>query len=372
MPDKRSVVNLLDLSELRHVVRRFGLAASNLDDHAALVASVVEAKTATLSKILSELPVERLRSLCRAAAVPDDGHNLPTLVRRLTGTDSSVRLFGIVAREARKAVVFRRGPSKQVRMLLWDLATDEVTPGQWLSGRIYEERCGVSPDGQLLVYFAGKFKTKLGTFTAVSRPPFFTALALWPDGSTYGGGGFFEDNRKLILNYGYVLAELNESRGIPSEFWVGDVSDYRKRHAEGDEAKSNQGWHLWSKGTLGVPTGETRYVYDPPWVYEKPHPLQADVVLERSTLGSEVNGPFVVYSYRILVAAKRGELALDDLGRLDWADWDHDGSLLFAKDGSLFRRALSFSARPALVANLRDQLFTNVRPTQEALLWPTP
>jgi len=63
-------------------------------------------------------------------------------VRGPARTDRACRLFGLVARDARTAVVFRRGPSKQVRMLRWDLATDAVTPGQWLSGRIYAERCG--------------------------------------------------------------------------------------------------------------------------------------------------------------------------------------------------------------------------------------
>ena len=129
----------------------------------------------------------------------DSGRDAPTLIRRLTKTHTATRLFGLVARDARTAVVLRRGPSKHVRMLLWDLATDEITPGQWLAGRVYDPRCGVSPDGQLVVYFAGKFGTKLRTFTAVSRPPYFTALALWPEGSTWGGGGFFEENRKLIL-----------------------------------------------------------------------------------------------------------------------------------------------------------------------------
>lgn len=135
--------------------------------------------------------------------------------RRSKQSEASARTFGLVAAKARTAVVFRRGPTKQVQMLRWDLASDEVMPGQWLSGRIYDGRCGLSPNGRLVVYFAGKFKTKLGTFTAVSRPPYFTALALWPDGSTHGGGGFFEGDRRLILHYARVIDELNGNAGMP-------------------------------------------------------------------------------------------------------------------------------------------------------------
>lgn len=98
-------------------------------------------------------------------------------------SEAATRIHCVVARDVRTAVVFRRGPTKKVRMLLWDLARDVITGGQWLAGRIYDSRCDISPDGKLVVYFAGKFKTKIATFTAVSRPPYFTALALWPMGA---------------------------------------------------------------------------------------------------------------------------------------------------------------------------------------------
>lgn len=45
---------------------------------------------------------------------------------------------------------------------------------------------------------------RLGTsysdsWTAVSRPPWLHALALWPMHTTYGGGGRFTGNRRLVL-----------------------------------------------------------------------------------------------------------------------------------------------------------------------------
>ena len=68
------------------------------------------------------------------------------------------RIHAILAREAPKAVVFRRGPSGQVCTLGWDMETDTFTMGQWLKGRIYEYRSDLSPDGELLVYFAADFR----------------------------------------------------------------------------------------------------------------------------------------------------------------------------------------------------------------------
>jgi hypothetical protein len=292
-------------------------------------------------------------------------------------TERACRLFALVARDARTAVVFRRGPSKQVRMLRWDLATDAVTPGQWLSGRIYEERCGLSPDGKLVVYFAGKFKTKLGTFTAVSRPPYFTALALWPEGSTYGGGGFFADDHTLILNYQCVLKELNDGVGVPASFVVSHLGEYRARHPGDETTAASHGWSQTSKGAEGEPTPALRYVYSPPWIHAKPHPTRGGVTLERSTRGvGAVNGPFTVCDYRVLVtpSGRAKEPAAIDLGRLDWADWDHSGSLLYATDGCLYRRDVSGRAADAprvkRVADLRDQLFENVRAPDDARRWP--
>ena len=57
------------------------------------------------------------------------------------------RLYVIQARDAPRAVIFRRGPSAHVMLALWHTDTDRVEEGQWLKGRIYERRADLSPDG---------------------------------------------------------------------------------------------------------------------------------------------------------------------------------------------------------------------------------
>jgi hypothetical protein len=118
------------------------------------------------------------------------------------------RLSLVFASEAPVALVIRRGPTKWVEIVKWNTAKDTFEDGQWLHGRIYGERCGLSPDGKLFVYFAAKHgmvdkaKGYKDTFTAVSKPPYLTALAMWPEGSTWGGGGRFINNKTLRLAYG--------------------------------------------------------------------------------------------------------------------------------------------------------------------------
>ena len=87
-------------------------------------------------------------------------------------------LFVISARNAPCGVIFRRGPSKQVLLIKWNLRNDTFESGQWLKGRIYERRCDLSPNGEKLIYFAGNYRNQNGplTWTAVSKAPY---LALW-------------------------------------------------------------------------------------------------------------------------------------------------------------------------------------------------
>ena len=131
---------------------------------------------------------------------------MPTM---LTGTPGGpARLFVILARSAPVGVIFRRGPSKWVRLVTWDTEHDRFERGQWFHGRIYERRCDLSPEGALLVYFASKQTGRqalksdyTNTWTAVSRPPWLTALALWPKGDCWYGGGLFQGAGELWLNH---------------------------------------------------------------------------------------------------------------------------------------------------------------------------
>ena len=80
---------------------------------------------------------------------------------RSTPQPPATRLDVIVARNARRAVVFRRGPSREVLLSTWDLARDVLVHGQWLRGRIYTQRADLSPSGEYLVYFAAKHRGRV-------------------------------------------------------------------------------------------------------------------------------------------------------------------------------------------------------------------
>ncbi|MEL7116668.1 MAG: hypothetical protein AAGP08_13980, partial [Pseudomonadota bacterium] len=94
-------------------------------------------------------------------------------------TPPQIKLFLVFARESERTVILRQGPSKTYRMILWDRKTDRFEDGQWLKSKVYPERCALSPDGQHFIYFAldGRWDERTGgSYTAISRPPYFTAL----------------------------------------------------------------------------------------------------------------------------------------------------------------------------------------------------
>lgn len=124
-----------------------------------------------------------------------------------------VRLHLFFATENDRALIIRQGPSKHYRMILWHRDTDTFEDGQWLKHKIYIDRCDLSPDGEHFIYFTldGKWETETeGAFTAISRPPYFTALALMPEGSTWGGGGRFIDNHYFVADGGADIIGRDE------------------------------------------------------------------------------------------------------------------------------------------------------------------
>ena len=125
--------------------------------------------------------------------------------KKMGMTRFSARLHVLLAREAEVGVVFRRGPSKQVCTVLWNRKTDKFSLGQWLKGRIYERRIDISPDGRYVIYFAqsGKWSSEAkGSWTAISKAPYLKAVAIFPKGDCWNGGGLFTSPTHYWLNDG--------------------------------------------------------------------------------------------------------------------------------------------------------------------------
>jgi hypothetical protein len=299
----------------------------------------------------------------------------------ITTVKFHARLFILLASEAPVGVIFRRGPSGQVLLIKWNLELDTFEHGQWLKGRVYERRCDLSPDGELLLYFAADQRRAMSSWTALSRPPYFTALTLWPKNNTYGGGGIFVSRTKLLLDR-QEWEEIEIAKGFSFPDWL-DIGLLGRRGGWEDFDPSSpwslrlqrDGWKLvqFPTKTKDEFSASMRLELDPPLIWQKAHPIQADEFAIQMTIlgiGGE-SRPAVVTEYRVV--AKDGYLG--HIGESEWADWARNGDLLFAQSGCLFRlRYTNGRFGPIeegeVIADFNDLEFHRCEAPDKAKTWP--
>jgi len=224
-------------------------------------------------------------------------------------------------------VLLRRGPKRHFHLIAWDLDTHTFTPGQWMKGVV--RLCDLSPSGERLLYWVAQyhpgarewrsrrfgrdapageyepltsvgsaeadFKTRYpgrkvprylraggpgaavrhrpieGSWTAVSRPPYFSALAIWPSRGTWTGGGYFRSEREIVLfesedgmtplanvplPIGLKLLRYGDHRSLAEE----DLKDRISEYDAGSEVRASVARALNAAGAIWVdwvgPQGE--------------------------------------------------------------------------------------------------------------------
>jgi hypothetical protein len=243
--------------------------------------------------------------------------------------NSPCRLFVYLAGAAPLGVVLRRGPSDWARLSLWHTDTDAFVHGQWVRARVYERRSDLSADGSLFVSFArrsaGPSAEHRDTWVAVSRPPWFTALALWFVGGTYYAGGCFPDGRTLSLGFdpdppsqGRLPSWLGTTTAWPPD--VDRTNDWTERTVWLNRLRRDG----WSPVDGAVPEA---------WQRPAPGGDRTLVMTLRSNLAFGAYGGRHVVEYAVR-PEPTGEAV--PIGQATWADWDHRGRLVVARDGRLW------------------------------------
>lgn len=240
------------------------------------------------------------------------------------------RLYAMVAAAAPLAIVFRRGPSDWWQLSRWHLESGELEPGAWFHGTLYPRRCDLSPDGQLLYYFAlkgGPGDLLGGTYSAVSKAPWLSALAAWTEMGTWGRGYHFASGRDHEVAKADVGSLAPLSFALRLTPVVQYAAERRRGWVEHETCPPRAPDDAWDERRSAVlarqqPGGNARLVltdhgWDPALAIEGRHP-----------------------SFRL----ENGPLP-GPLDRVVWADWDPRGRLLVATDdGRLEIRALGAGA----------------------------
>jgi hypothetical protein len=246
------------------------------------------------------------------------------------------RLAVFLAREVPVAVILRRGPNQWAQLVSWDRKTDRMTPGQWFHGQVYARRCDLSPDGRLFVYFAAKHgrpkeadEDEIGeAWTAVSRPPYFTALALWTNLGSWYGGGAFESAGKLLLDTSCGLEPHPKYpvKGLRYEHIGAATAPWERRLLLA-------GWRLVERGF--DPRTHRRVGARELW--EKLHPglpIKLCREIEEPDF-QRYGGP---YGDTFWLESK-GDL--QPLDRVTFAEWDGAERLVFVRQGKLYEARIA-------------------------------
>jgi hypothetical protein len=272
----------------------------------------------------------------------------------------SVSLKVLFAAAARKAVILRRGPREHFHLIAWDLESDRFERGQWIRGVV--RLSDLSADGTRLLYWVAQYhreKTRLfpsynpepdaannaprmgrraiprylrdetpspavpqtvsfSTWTAISKPPYFTALAFWPSMGTWTGGGHFGADGSIYV------AEFNLdpiANAAPPDVPVHGIALKDK---------------LGAKRIARLGDVE-RY------------PHQSDVALALYLKGAHC---------------------------IHWVDLDVRTGVTFAYDGQIFRSRVAATASPEnivekseLIADFSTLTFEQIPPVPSALQW---
>ena len=228
-------------------------------------------------------------------------------------------------------VILRRGPSKQVLAIRWDMTTDNFTAGQWLNGRIYAERCSLSPNGEYFAYFAANHRSgSLGSWTAVSRPPFLTAIGLWScGGGTWFQGGEFVDDQTFViwLPYKGPVPKIQPGLELPPRFRVLGPDEFYAEYPD-------FGLHRFTAAKHGFydSINLIRHGWEllPDSASFDSRGLPVAVTWAKGTGLVDFGRPFIVIdaAYRVLCRVPRA---------IDWCDFSRDGDLLYAIGGRVYR-----------------------------------
>jgi len=251
------------------------------------------------------------------------------------------KIRGYVAAEKHRIVLLYRKSNKVTYLISLDYQRHKeyVQVGSRFYGRIYPNRCDISPDGTYFLYFAmggsqKNYDKRLYCWTGICMPPSLSANMLFAHGDTWGGGGRFIDDRTIFISPG-MYPDFDKTQNFQFDKYKIAFAGVR----EDGGWTSGKGWKLV----------ETQI--DPQYGDKYPIPKTWAKSYGKLTLTKSLNygsflkqkdgqtmGEYDLHNYRIKDSKKEIEYSLDDdaEGVCRWADFDNFGRTIAARGSKIY------------------------------------
>ena len=251
------------------------------------------------------------------------------------------KIRGYVADEKNKIVFLYRRSNKITYLIFLDYqkGTETIQIGSLFYGRIYPNRCDISPDGTYFLYFAmGKsqqqYNKKLYCWTGICIPPNITAKMLFAHGDTWGGGGRFIDNKTIFISPG-MYPDFDRTREDSFDRYQ---ITFNETLPKGESWTSGKGWQL--AATQINPRYGDKYPIPKYWTKANGR-ITLIKYLNYNTFLQSVNGytmgSYDLHSYEIIDNKKEIRYSLDEESiNCLWADFDNYERLIVARGSRLF------------------------------------
>lgn len=273
---------------------------------------------------------------------------------------NNARIQFLLNKNATKAVVFRKGPSKWTQLLSWNLDKNEVQSGQWFHGRVYIEKSAFSPDGNYialaLTKHQDKHKGKNYSWLSISKPPFFTAFVTLISTYRQAYGGYFLDNNTFIYQ-GSQNSIDRKDNFYNHNFTIKYGFDSPKWKLFGENPLHSQrldkkGWKIttsWKGTYLKTEIAEVR---------ERKLTLSSSLIMER----------FVDNFDRTTNYYLKTSKGVHKFENVECLDIDFEQRILISKHGKLYRTTnsdyINLRFKWELIADLNENTFEEVLPPE--------
>ncbi len=264
------------------------------------------------------------------------------------------RIHVLIANNSDKALIIRRGPSKQTCVIAWNRKKGTFEVSQWLSGRIYERRSDISPSGKHWIYFAmnGKWDSEAkGAWTAIARAPWLKAISMFPKGDCWNGGGLFLNDKSYWLNDGYGHETMHDSHEVernknylPENQYGGECLNVYYNKLQRDD------WVIRNTLEKGKWNTETFFEkkLSKKWILRKICHAQVD----------SPKGKGCYWDEHELLSSSDVTIKKPDW---EWADWV-DNRVYYAEKGLLYKLNIQSSnmlSEPKILHDFNDYVFEN-------------